>query len=187
MPTEDIPDAIVTGDAHLALAFEVQPRPELCRLGVAHFTLGTVVLPDSPLAARTSIVASDCRDHTVILPKPNFANQRQLHPVLYQAGMTARARYEAGSIELMKQLVLRGRGIALMTRVGVEAELDSGRLVHVPLRHGRGLVRSELGLFTRTASASPMAAETFVQFVKAAMLESAAAGKSNPLDHGSNG
>jgi DNA-binding transcriptional LysR family regulator len=184
MPTEEIPDAIVNGDAHLALAFEVQPRPELRRVGVAHFTLGAVVLSDSPLATRASIVANDCRDHIVILPKTNFANRRQLHPVLYHAGMTARARYEAGSIELMKQLVLVGLGVALMTRVGVEAELDSGRLAHVPLRHGRGLARSELGLFTRAASALPMAAETFVEYVKAAMVEGAVAGKTGPAYEG---
>jgi DNA-binding transcriptional LysR family regulator len=187
MPTEDIPDAIVNGDAHLALAFEVRPRPELRRLGVANFALGAVVLPDSPLASRASIVASDCRDHTVILPKTNFANRRQLHPVLYQAGMTARTRYEAGSIELMKQLVLRGLGVALMTRVGVEAELDAGRLVHVPLRHGRGYVRSELGLFTRAASALPIAAETFVEQMKAVMIENAAAGKTLSSDGNDDG
>jgi DNA-binding transcriptional LysR family regulator len=176
MPTEDIPDAIVNGDAHLALAFEVQPRPELRRLAVAQFPLGAVVLPGSPLASRASIVANDCRDHAVILPKPNFANRRQLHPILYQAGMTARTRYEAGSIELMKQLALRGLGVALMTRVGVEAELDAGRLVHVPLRHGRRSVVSELWLFTRAASALPIAAETFVQHMKAAMAASANGG-----------
>jgi DNA-binding transcriptional LysR family regulator len=180
MPTEDIPDAIVSGEAHLALAFEVRPRPELRRLGVAHFPLGAVVLPGSPLASRASIAANYCRDQTVILPKTNFANRRQLHPVLYQAGMTARARYEAGSIELMKQLVLRGLGVALMTSVGVEAELDAGRLVHVPLRHGGGYVRSELGLFTRAASALPIAAEAFVQQMKAAMIARSDAGKPGP-------
>jgi DNA-binding transcriptional LysR family regulator len=187
MPTEDIPHAIISGDCHLGLAFEVPPRPELRRLGVAHFTLGALVLPNSPLASRSSIAADDCRDHTVILPKTNFANRRQLHPVLYQAGMTARARYEAGSIELMKQLVLRGLGVGFMTRVGVEVELDAGRLVHVPLRHGRGHVRSELGLFTRAASALPIAAETFVQQVKAAMAESAATGKTNLPPDGNDG
>jgi DNA-binding transcriptional LysR family regulator len=178
MPTEDIPDAIINGDAHLGLAFEVQPRPELRRLAVAQFALGAVVEAGSPLASRAFIVASDCRDQTVILPKPNFANRRQLHPVLWQAGMTARARYEAGSIELMKQFVLRGLGVALMTKVGVETELDSGRLVHVPLRHGRGLIQSELGLYARAASALPAAAEAFVRHARVAMVESAGAGKS---------
>jgi len=166
MPTEAIPDALIGGDAHLGLAFEVRPRPDLRRLATARFPLGAVVLPDSPLASRAAITVNDCSDQIVILPKPNFANRGQLHPVLQQAGMTARARYEAGSIELMKQMVLRGLGVALMTTVGVEAELDAGRLVHVPLRHGRGFIYSELGLYTRATSALPIAAEAFVQHFK---------------------
>lgn len=83
--------------------------------------------------------------------------------------------------------MLHGLGVALMTRVGVEAELDAGRLVHVPLRHGRGYVGSELWLFTRAASALPIAAETFVQQVKAVMAESAVAGKASPPPDGNDG
>jgi DNA-binding transcriptional LysR family regulator len=173
MPTEDIPDAIVRGEAHLGLAFEVRPRPGLRQLAVTRFALGAVVRPGSALANRAWITANDCRDHTVILPKPNFANRRQLHPVLHEAGMMARVRYEAASIELMKQLVLRDLGVALMTRVGVEAELEARRLVHVPLRHGGQSVHSDLGLYTRGSSGLPVAADAFVQHAKAAMAASA--------------
>src|SRR5271163_1833779 len=60
MPTEEIPDALISGDAHLGLAFEVRPRPELRRLAVARYALGAVVEPSSPLALRPSIVANDC-------------------------------------------------------------------------------------------------------------------------------
>jgi DNA-binding transcriptional LysR family regulator len=176
IPTETIPDAIRLGEAHLGLAFEVPPRPELRRLAVARFALGAVVEASSPLASRPAITLNDCRDHVLILPKTNFANRRQLHPVLWQAGMTARARYECGSIELMKRLVLRGLGLALMTKVGIEAELSSGRLAHVPLRHGRGLIHSELGLYARAAGALPIAAEVFAVHVGEAMAASAAAG-----------
>jgi DNA-binding transcriptional LysR family regulator len=77
--------------------------------------------------------------------------------------------------------VLRGLGIALMTKVGVEAELDAGRLVHIPLRHGRGLIQSELVLYTRAAGALPIAAEAFVQHAKAAMIASAEAGKAEAV------
>ncbi len=167
IPTEDIPQALIDGDAHLGLAFEVRPRPELRRLAVARFPLGAVVVAGSPLASLRSITINDCRDHTVILPKPNFANRGQLNPVLYQAGMTARVLYEAGSIELMRQLALRGLGAALMTTVGVEADLEAGHLVHVPLRHGSGFLYSELGLFARAATPLPLAAEAFVQQAKA--------------------
>jgi DNA-binding transcriptional LysR family regulator len=173
--TEEIPAAITNGDAHLGLAFEVRPRPELRRVGSARFRLGAVMQAGSPLAARQSVSFNDLRDHPVILPKSNFANRGQLHPVMFQAGMTNRMRYEAGSIELMKQLVLRGLGVAYMTRAGIETELEAEQLVHVPLRHGRGFIHSQLGLYARANTHLPIAAEMFAHHVSIALARAAEA------------
>jgi DNA-binding transcriptional LysR family regulator len=173
--TNEIPAAIINGEAHLGLAFEVRPQPELRRLAAVHFRIGAVVLPDSELAQQSSVAVSDLRDHAVILPKANFANRAQLHPVMVRAGMVSRGRYEAGSIELMKQLVLRRLGVALMTQVGLEAELASGRLVHVPLRQGRGFILSDLGLYARANTPLPIAAEMFAHNLSDTLAEAAAA------------
>jgi DNA-binding transcriptional LysR family regulator len=66
--------------------------------------------------------------------------------------------------------VLRGLGVAFMTRVGLEADLDSGRLVHVPLRRNRGPIYSELGLYARADTALPLAAEVFASGIRDAMV-----------------
>lgn len=174
--TGEIPAAVINGEAHLALAFEVRPRPELRRIAVASFRLGAVVLPGSPLAGFASVSINDLRDHPVILPKPNFANREQVHPVMVSAGMASKGRYEAGSTDLMKQLVLQGLGVALMTRVGIESEILAGRLVHVPLRQGRGFVQSELGIYTRANTPLPLAAEMLGHHLAEVLGESAAAG-----------
>ena len=168
--TEAIPRAMVDGDAHLGLAFEVRAQPALRLLASATYALGVVALPGSPVAGLVSATLNDIRDLAVILPKANFANRGQLDPVMRQAGMQVRGRYEAASIGLMKELVLRGLGVALMTRVGLEAELAAGRLVHVPLRHRRGVLRSELGLYGRAATALPVAAEMFAHFLAETLL-----------------
>jgi DNA-binding transcriptional LysR family regulator len=175
MGTEEIPDAIAKGDAHLGLAFEVRARAELRRLAVARFRLGAVVEAGSPLASRPWVTLSDCRDFPAVLPKTNFANRGQLHPVMFEAGMATRGRYEAGSIDLMKQLVLRGLGVAFMTRVGIEAELEAGRLVHVPLRRNGRPIWSELGLFARADTALPLAAQVFANEIGEIMAAGAAA------------
>ena len=174
--TDEIPVAVINGDAHLGLAFEVRRRPELRLISSVRFRLGVVIPPDSALAKEPAISLNDLRDHSVILPKANFANRGQLHPVMFQAGMAAHGRYEAGSIDLMKQLVLRGLGMALMTRVGIEAEVAAGRLVHVPLRQGRGFIQSELGLYARAGTALPVAAEMFAHHLSEVMAEAAAEG-----------
>jgi len=155
----DVPDAIADGGAHLGLAFEVRAQPGLRLIASGTYRVGVVALPDNPLAGRDNVTLNDIRDQAVILPKENFANRAQLDPLMRNAGMVVRGRYEAGSIDLMKQLVLRGLGVALMTRVGLEAELAAGRLVHIPLRHGRAGVDRLLGLCARAATPLPLAAE----------------------------
>ena len=169
LATEDIPDAVANGDAHLGLAFEVRARPDLRRIAMARYRLGAVVIPGSPLASKTSVTLNDCRDFPAILPKRNFANRTQLHPVMFEAGLGNSGRYEAGSIELMKELALRGLGVAFMTRVGLESELDSGRLIHVPLRRNRAPIFSELGLYARADTALPLAAELFAKDIRDTM------------------
>jgi DNA-binding transcriptional LysR family regulator len=72
-------------------------------------------------------------------------------------------QYEAGSVELLKQMVLRGLGIAFMTRAGLETELEAERLAHVPLRQGRSSVHSELGLYARAETTLPAAAAAFAE------------------------
>jgi DNA-binding transcriptional LysR family regulator len=169
LATEEIPNAVANGDAHLGLAFEVRARPDLRRIAAARYRLGAVVMPSSPLASRASVTLTDCRDYPAVLPKRNFANRNQLHPAMFEAGMGSSGRYEGGSIELMKELVLRGLGVAFMTRVGLEADLDSGLLVHVPLRRNRGPIYSELGLYARADTALPLAAEVFANGIRDAM------------------
>ena len=88
--TNEIPAAITNGDAHLGLAFEVKPRPELRRVAAARFRLGAVVRSDAAVAKAPDASFNELRDQPVILPKSNFANRGQLNPVMFQAGMTNR-------------------------------------------------------------------------------------------------
>ena len=94
----------------------------------------------------------------MILPKANFANRDQLHPLFFDARLRERGVFEAGSVELMTQLVLRGLGVAFMTCIGIETFLETGELVHIPLQHQRRPVFSELGLYARADIALPLAA-----------------------------
>jgi len=171
LSTEDIPRAIVEGEAHLGLAFEVRRRPDLRLIAARKFRLGAVVLPGSPLAREASLSVGALREHRLILPKANFANRLQLQSALDPEKFAAAGRTEVGSIDLMKQLVLRGLGVGLMTVVGLEDEVESGRLIHVPLRQGRGYLESELGLYARADTALPLAAEMFAQHLVGVLAE----------------
>jgi DNA-binding transcriptional LysR family regulator len=171
LDTEEIPHAVSSGEAHLGLAFEVRRRAELRLIASARFRLGAVVLPGSALANLPSLTLSALRDHNLVLPKANFANRSQLDQAMTRARIVPRGRYQAGSIDLMKQLVLQGLGAGVMTTVGLEAEIADGQLVHVPLRMGAGYLESELGLYARADTPLPLAAEMFAHNVATVLAE----------------
>ena len=101
--------------------------------------------------------------------KSQFCEPGQLHPLFFDARLRERGVFEAGSVELMTQLVLRGLGIAFMTRVGIETSLETGELVHIPLQHQGRLVFSELGLYARADIALPLAAAAVAERVAEAI------------------
>jgi DNA-binding transcriptional LysR family regulator len=159
--------ALLTGDADLGLAFEVRPRPELRQLATLQLPLGAVVRPESDLASRPFVTLRDCATKNLVLPHENFANRDQLQPMLLQAGLGVQGQVEAGSVELIRQLVLLGQGVAFMTRVGLEAELEAGRLTHVPLWHDGRPVLSALGLYARAGHALAGPTDAFSQQIVA--------------------
>ncbi|MCK9908131.1 LysR family transcriptional regulator [Microbacteriaceae bacterium K1510] len=163
--TEEIPEAVLNGDAHLGLGFHVERRPGLRQIAVSSFLIGAVVSAQSPLAAARSLSIYQLANANLIVPAGNFALRAQVAPLLAEAGGAARPFVESGSIELMKQLALADVGVAFLTRVSLAAELQSGRLRHVPLMHRDKPIYSELGLYARKASTLPVAADAFAQYL----------------------
>ena len=67
-------------------------------------------------------------------------------------------------MELMRELALRGIGVAFQTRIGLASAMASGRLVHVPL-DANGPIWSDLGVYVRARRALPTAVDRFVQIL----------------------
>jgi DNA-binding transcriptional LysR family regulator len=163
--TEEIPEAVLNGDAHLGLGFHVERRTGLRQIAVGSFAIGVVVAAESPLAQARSLSIYQLVNTNLIVPAGNFALRAQIGPLLSEAGGAARPLVESGSIELMKQLAMAGVGVTFLTRISLTAELSSGRLKHIPLTHRDNPIYSELGLYARRASTLPVAADVLSQHI----------------------
>ena len=115
----DIPAAIIDGAVHMGLAFEVPHRVELRQLARGKFSVGAIMRPHHPLANRRRLGLRACADYPLIVAKGNLAMRAQLEPMLTALQATDRVAVEAGSLEIMKQLVMRDQGIAFQTRVAL--------------------------------------------------------------------
>lgn len=165
LSTNEIPEAVLNGDAHLGLAFHFEHRPELRQIAVGRFTLGAVVDAKSKLAKAETISLNSLTDVNLILPAENFAARAQVWPLLLEANGSRRPLVESGSIDLMKHLAVQGVGVTFLTRVGLTAEMKSGQLAHVPLLHKGKPIFSELGLYARKSAALPVAVDAMAQYL----------------------
>ncbi|MFL9824900.1 LysR family transcriptional regulator [Rhodoplanes sp. SY1] len=165
-----IPDAIAAGDADVGVAFALRRSPELRQVAVSRFKLGAIMPPGHPLAGRKTVSLAACLDHPIILATPDLSINQLLGPALARLPRSFEPSVTASSIELMRELAERGAGIAFQTRVGLERQLDEGRLVHVPLDSG-GPVWSDLGVYVRAGRSLPAVLDVFLQILAAALAD----------------
>ncbi|MGE4407098.1 LysR family transcriptional regulator [Pseudomonas sp.] len=160
--SQAIPEAVTRGQADIGLAFALPRTAELQQLSVGHFRLGAIVAPEHPLAGRREVSFATCAEHPLILAKSELSIHHLLGPLLARTGLRHKAALATGSVELALQMAKRGAGVAFQTRIGIEAELASGTLVHVPLNDG-GAVFSDLGVYVRGSRYLPVAVDAFVR------------------------
>ncbi|MBI1205551.1 MAG: LysR family transcriptional regulator [Rhodopseudomonas sp.] len=164
-PTAEIPTAILNGDTHLGAAFQVARHSGLQQLAVGRFRVGAVVRPDHDLARQKRVSLRVCAQYPLIIAKDNLALRPMLQPAIERLQLGSRQPIETASLELGKQLVLRGVGVAFQTTIGLERELRDGTLVHVPL-DDEGPLKQDLGIYARAGVTLPVAVDAFVRIMK---------------------
>ena len=161
MGSTSIPGALMAGETDLGVAFSLDKHAELRQLSAAAFCIGAVMRPEHPLAAGTSLSLTKCLTQTLILPKADLSIRRMLLTVAPSLPVGA---IETSSVELAKQLTLRGLGISFQTRIGIETELRAGELIHLPISHPRAL-HSDLGVYVRAARNPPIAVHALAEII----------------------
>jgi DNA-binding transcriptional LysR family regulator len=168
--SNQIPTIVASGTADVGLAFSLGHHPELQQLGTARFRLGAVMRPEHPLAREKHVTFSECAVHPVILPTEELSIYTVLLPHLTRFAGKMQVVAEVGSLELMKNLTLKLAAISFQTQLGLEAELKSRRLIHVPLQSS-GPMTTDLGIYVRRGRTFPVALDAFVSLVREQLAE----------------
>ncbi|MGC5700629.1 LysR family transcriptional regulator [Pseudomonas sp. NFXW11] len=162
--SQAIPQALINNRADLGLAFALPRAAEIRPLSVAHFRLGALVSPDHPLAERGSVNFATCAEHGLILAKSELSIHHLLAPLHKHLGLLDKPPLRSNSMELARQMARHNMGVAFQTRVGIEADLARGELVHIPLSD-QGGIYSDLGLYARSGRDLPSAVEALAHLL----------------------
>ena len=92
--------------------------------------------PANPLASRETVDLEDVAGLPLILREQGSGIQQMLQRLAADRGLTQRVLLEASSVPFIKDLVAKGVGLSVLTRISVVDEVQAETLVAVPFSDG---------------------------------------------------
>lgn len=152
-------------DADVVLAFDVSDN---VRAHVVHqlaSPLGIICVPDHPLARLEQITLSDCTPYPLVIPGRDWLLHSGLNVLVQEHQAPAPIVARAERPGMLKALVRAGIGIAFLTALGVERDVEEGRLSWIPL--AKGIIKpATISLMIPRGRNMPNYTEAFVDILK---------------------
>lgn len=102
---------------------------EFVSLPLANDELVLVMAPQHPLALRDSVAVADLQQESIILENQATLSRSKLIESFEHLRTPLNVSFESGSAEMVKKLATRSIGVAVLPRLVVESEIESGQLV----------------------------------------------------------
>jgi len=132
-PAAEVAARVLDGEAQIGLT---RPAPEAGGLIVHRLPddpICLVVPPGHPFALRRRVTSAEVAAESRLIVSSDKRYWDDLRAQFARIGVTLHPALDAGLVEVSKQLVCAGVGVAFLPRLIVQAELEAGRLVAVPV------------------------------------------------------
>lgn len=169
LPRDSTIAAVVSGEADVALAYNLENNPRLSTFLKYEFRLGAVMAPGHPLARRTWVRLAECFDYPMVIADPTMTIRDVLESVAdldYDLSLAI----ETNSIGLMKRLAQTVPNITFLNPVDIGEELYARTLKVVPVKEIDGKPQV-LSLVHRSRGPLESAANLLANDIKMAIEE----------------
>jgi DNA-binding transcriptional LysR family regulator len=156
------------GEVSLGLVGRKADRPHLEFRFLARDRLVLVVPPGHPLSQRKRVSVAQLAGHALVLREVGSGSRHCFEKSLERAGLSPaglRVALELGSNEAVKDAVLRGVGVAVLSVYAVQKELREGRLRAVAVTGLR--CERDLFIVSDRRRVLPLPARVFLTFLDA--------------------
>lgn len=134
LPVDQIANAVLTGEADLALGYNLATSHGL-RVAASHeVILGAVVAPSHPLTRRRSLWLSDCLAYPLVTGDASMTLRPLVELAFARANVTLNPTIETNSIELMKEVARSGSAVTFLNPIDIVLELTRGELIYLPFQ-----------------------------------------------------
>ncbi|ARO14489.1 transcriptional regulator protein [Ketogulonicigenium robustum] len=125
-----------------------------------------IMAADHPLAAQKTITVDDLVRHRLALPDRSYGVRRAFDARLRAHGFDAsEAGFTTSSLELQKELAMRGVAVLILPEMAVQRELDAGYLVARPFIQ-KDRIETLLELSHSVSRHQSMAARRLLEFIE---------------------
>jgi DNA-binding transcriptional LysR family regulator len=131
LPLDQIPNAVMTGEADIALGYNVPSSPGLRVIASHDLHLGAVVAPNHPLAAKRAPWLADCLEFPLVVADHSMTIRPVLELAFTRAGLPLHPTVETNSIEFMSQIVRSGQAVTFLNPLDVGVSLARAELAFI--------------------------------------------------------
>jgi DNA-binding transcriptional LysR family regulator len=163
-----VSELVLAGQHDLGLSEGSVSSESLHAEAFTHDEMVLISAPEHPLAraaAGASLPAEALRDQPFIVREPGSGTREVVEDSLGRRGIPIRSVMSLGSTEAIKNAVAIGLGVALVSSLTLELELQSGRLCAIPLADLS--IRRALHLITLEGKPPSPAASEFLRLLRA--------------------
>lgn len=132
-----------------------------------------IVNPSEPVAQAKDISLRQLTDLPLALPDRGFAARQAIESIFAAAKLELDPVFVSSSLDMLKELVLRGAAVTLLPALSIHREIEAGMLRAVPVADGMA-VQTSVNLCVSADRQLSFAANALVDFIEDYMRKSAA-------------
>jgi DNA-binding transcriptional LysR family regulator len=157
-----IPNAVLSGEADLALSYNLAAQPGLRSRLSLEVPVVAVLAPDHPLAGQGRVHLAEAAIYPMVLPLAGMSVRGLIDNAFEKLSISAPPALESNSIELIKHLVAKPPRLTFLNAMDAIVEQRQGRLAFLHLAGGQ-LTPQTLQLVARSRGALDPMGELFAE------------------------
>jgi DNA-binding transcriptional LysR family regulator len=133
LPLDQMSNAVLTGEADLALTYNPPPSPGLRIVASHDVALGAVVSARHVLAKRKPLRLADCAEFPLAIADYSMTIRPVVDLAFIRANIPLHPTIETNSIEFMKKTAHNGQAITFLNPVDIAEDVEAGALQYLPI------------------------------------------------------
>ncbi|ATN35721.1 LysR family transcriptional regulator [Rhizobium sp. ACO-34A] len=132
-------EAVANADADIAVTLFSEPEPGTRVRLRAEIVYDVIAAAGHPAAGHAELTVPQLAAYPLAVPDRSFGARLAFDTLFKSAGVTLDPVFVTSSLEMQKELVLRGAAVTLLPALTVLRECRAGQLVVIPIAGNRGI------------------------------------------------